>query len=59
MRFYKCLKKQIFSFNEYQLIPIRDQDKYAIMKWRNEQIYHLRQVKILDKETQEIGRAHV
>ncbi|MEY3811800.1 MAG: hypothetical protein RIT11_917 [Pseudomonadota bacterium] len=52
MRFYKCLSEQIYSINECQIEPIRDGDKYAIMKWRNEQIYHLRQVNVLDKESQ-------
>ena len=53
MRAYKCLSKQIYSINEYQIVPIRDQDRYEIMQWRNEQIYHLRQDKPLDKETQD------
>lgn len=34
-------------------MPIRDEDRYDIMQWRNEQIYHLRQSKPLDKETQD------
>ena len=53
MRAYKCLCKQIYSLDEYQIVPIRDQDRYEIMQWRNEQIYHLRQDKPLDKETQD------
>lgn len=53
MRVYKCLSKQSYSLNEYQIVPIRDQDRYDIMRWRNEQIYHLRQSKLLDKESQE------
>lgn len=43
MRFYKNLNNQIFSFNEFRIVPIRDCDKFDIMKWRNDQIYHLRQ----------------
>ena len=35
------------------LVPIRDEDKYLIMRWRNEQIYHLRQAKPLTSEDQE------
>lgn len=53
MRAYKCLIKQTFSLNNFQIVPIRDQDKYDIMQWRNEQIYHLRQSKPLDKESQD------
>lgn len=51
-RIYLNLSKQIFSINEFKIIPIRDQDKYLIMKWRNEQIYHLRQTEELTKERQ-------
>ena len=52
MREYKCLSKQSYSIYEYQIVPIRNEDKYDIMQWRNEQIYHLRQSKPLDKESQ-------
>jgi RimJ/RimL family protein N-acetyltransferase len=50
---YKCLSKQTYSLYEYQIVPIRDQDRYDIMQWRNEQMYHLRQSKPLDKESQD------
>ena len=53
MRSYKCLSKQTYTLNEYQIVPIRHQDRYDIMKWRNEQIYHLRQSKPLDIESQD------
>ena len=53
MREYKCLSKQSYSIYEYQIVPIRNEDKYDIMQWRNEQIYHLRQSKPLDKESQD------
>jgi len=53
MREYKCLSQQTYSTNEYQIVPIRDEDRYDIMEWRNEQIYHLRQSKPLDKERQD------
>ena len=52
-RKYKPLKKQVFSAGDYKIVPIRDKDKYEIMKWRNEQMYHLRQNEILTKEKQE------
>lgn len=53
MRKYKCLSKQSYSLNEYQIVPIRDEDKYDIMQWRNDQIYHLRQSQPLTKESQD------
>ena len=53
MRSYKALNKNEFQHNEYSIVPIRDQDKFDIMKWRNEQIYHLRQKKKLNKNSQE------
>lgn len=53
MREYKCLSKQSYSINEYQIVPIRDEDKYDIMQWRNNQIYHLRQSQPLTKEIQD------
>lgn len=52
-RTFKALKNQVFRFGNFELMPIRDEDKHAIMKWRNEQIYHLRQTKPLTKEAQE------
>lgn len=53
MRSYKCLSQQEFSTGNFTLIPIRDEDKYAILEIRNEQIYHLRQAKPLTKEAQD------
>jgi len=53
MREYKCLSKQTYSFDEFQIVPIRDEDRYDIMQWRNDQIYHLRQSNPLDKESQD------
>ena len=50
---YKCLNKQLFSNGRYALVPIRLEDRYDIMKWRNEQIYHLRQAKPLTQEDQD------
>ena len=49
---YKALNKQIFSENEFSIVPIRFQDRLDIMKWRNEQIYHLRQAQPLTEEDQ-------
>ncbi len=53
MRKYTALNKQFFSKNEYAIVPIRHDDRYLIMKWRNEQIYHLRQSKLLTKKNQD------
>jgi RimJ/RimL family protein N-acetyltransferase len=53
MRSYKCLKNQTLQSGEFSIVPIRDEDKYLIMQWRNEQMYHLRQSKLLTKEDQE------
>jgi len=46
-RMYKPLDIQARHDGEYRLIPIRHEDRWDIMKWRNEQIYHLRQSKPL------------
>ncbi len=53
MKKYKCLTQQEFSNGEYKLVPIRHEDRYEIMKWRNEQIYHLRQKEPLTAEQQD------
>lgn len=53
LRQYKVLTQQVFQNDEYRLVPIRYKDRYQIMKWRNEQIYHLRQKEPLTKERQD------
>lgn len=53
MKSYKALEKQIFKSGKYSIVPIRFEDRYPIMKWRNEQMYHLRQSKILTEEEQD------
>lgn len=50
---YKCLHQQEFTSNEYAIVPIRYEDRFKIMQWRNEQIYHLRQNKPLTQQDQE------
>lgn len=55
MRFptkYKIISTDSYSYGEYKLIPIRYEDRLDIMKWRNEQIYHLRQKELLTEEEQ-------
>ncbi|MEO2127026.1 MAG: GNAT family N-acetyltransferase [Christiangramia sp.] len=54
MNTYKALKQNKFSRGHFSIIPLRQEDKYKIMEWRNEQIYHLRQTKKLTKEEQEV-----
>lgn len=54
MKKYKCLNKQVFLIDDYQLVPIRYKDRFKIMKWRNDQIYHLRQKDILTKSKQDL-----
>ncbi len=53
MNSYKILNNQVFSQGKYSLVPIRMEDRYDIMEWRNEQIYHLRQSEPLTKEMQD------
>ncbi len=50
---YKFFTTEEFSQGEYKLTPIRFNDRYLIMQWRNEQIYHLRQTTQLTKENQD------
>jgi RimJ/RimL family protein N-acetyltransferase len=56
---YRCLKQQVFEFKQFKIVPIREIDKYDIMKWRNEQIYHLRQSKPLSKYDQKLYFSNV
>ena len=44
---YKVLSKQVYKSENYTITPLRFEDRLNIMKWRNEQIYHLRQNKPL------------
>lgn len=53
VRRYKCLQQAEFTDGDYSLTTIRDEDKYDIMRWRNEQIDILRQKNPLTKEEQE------
>tara|TARA_B110000240_G_scaffold119248_1_gene133481 strand:- start:1968 stop:2996 length:1029 start_codon:yes stop_codon:yes gene_type:complete len=50
---YKALDVNIFTKNDYTLVPIRYEDRLNIMKWRNEQMYHLRQAEVLIEKSQE------
>ena len=53
MRNYKCLSIFKFESDNFHLVPLREEDKYEILKIRNQQIYHLRQTEPLTKEKQE------
>jgi RimJ/RimL family protein N-acetyltransferase len=50
---YKALNSQYFSEGKYSIIPIRYEDRFSILKWRNEQLYHLRQNNPLTESDQE------
>jgi RimJ/RimL family protein N-acetyltransferase len=52
MNYYKALNRQEFSTEDFSIVPIRFEDRIDIMRWRNEQIYHLRQTKILTETDQ-------
>ena len=50
---YKVSTKQTFNKGNLSIVPIRMEDRYSILQWRNEQIFHLRQSKPLTKEDQD------
>ena len=50
---YNCLIQNEFKALDHKIIPIRYEDRLDIMKWRNEQMYHLRQAKPLTEIDQE------
>ena len=50
---YKCLKQQEYTLGVYSIVPLRYEDRFSIMKWRNEQIYHLRQARPLTEDDQQ------
>lgn len=50
---YKVLNNQNFKNGEFEIIPIRWSDRFDILKWRNDQMYHLRQSTLITPEMQE------
>lgn len=48
----KCLNQNLFSSEDYQLLPLRKQDIQSIREWRNNQIEVLRQKKIITEQDQ-------
>lgn len=50
---YICLKKKYpLIMGKFSISPIRHEDRISIMKWRNEQLFHLRQKNILTRNQQ-------
>ena len=49
---YSVLQKNLFQKGDYKIVPIRYEDRLEIMKWRNAQLYHLRQEKPLTEADQ-------
>ena len=50
---YICLQQQEQCLGEFSIVPLRYEDRFLIMKWRNEQIFHLRQAKPLTEDDQQ------
>lgn len=50
---YRCLQNQEKRLGIFTLVPLRFEDRFLIMKWRNEQIYHLRQARPLTEDDQQ------
>ena len=50
---YICLQNQEQHLGDYSIVPLRYEDRFSIMKWRNEQIYHLRQARPLTEDDQQ------
>ena len=50
---YVCLRQQEYTLGDYSIVPLRYEDRFSIMKWRNEQIYHLRQARPLTEDDQQ------
>lgn len=53
MKTYKLLSNNKYTIKNFSIVPIRYEDRYLIMKWRNEQMYHLRQSEILTTHKQD------
>jgi RimJ/RimL family protein N-acetyltransferase len=54
MESYSILNNQVYTAGIYSIVPIRYEDRFDIMNWRNEQLYHLRQAKPLSVEDQDL-----
>ncbi|MGB0480477.1 MAG: GNAT family N-acetyltransferase, partial [Flavobacteriaceae bacterium] len=49
---YHILKTNQYESGNIKIVPIRYEDRLLIMRWRNEQMYHLRQQKVLTETDQ-------
>lgn len=56
---YVCLRTSQFEHPPYRLVPLRYEDIYKIMHWRNAQMDVLRQSVLLTEETQAHYYQHV
>lgn len=54
MNQYKCLNTNYVKKGDYSLVPVRNEDRYEILVWRNSQIDILRQKTVIEKEQQDI-----
>ncbi|RBW66278.1 hypothetical protein DS893_05565 [Vibrionales bacterium C3R12] len=50
---YKSLTKNIYELPNSTFEPIRYSDRFKIMEWRNAQMFHLRQTRVLTEQDQE------
>lgn len=50
---YICLQQQEQHLGDFAIVPLRYEDRFLIMKWRNEQIFHLRQSQPLTEDDQQ------
>ena len=50
---YKRIQIDRFDEGEYSLVPIRYEDRYEILRWRNDQINILRQTKPITPQEQD------
>jgi len=50
---YLVLHTQQYRQGDFSIVPLRYEDRFLIMRWRNEQIYHLRQPRPLTEADQQ------
>jgi len=50
---HKAFNKQKYQYGDFSIVPIRVEDRYDIMRWRSEQMYHLRQNEPLTEADQD------
>lgn len=50
---YKSLVQNIYDLPNSKFEPIRYSDRFKIMEWRNAQLFHLRQMRVLTEQDQE------